>query len=103
MPSLNDRSSGISVTSQYDWMVQVYDPAVHGKPGGWSDYWSVSTWTRNRRAALKKASEMMTRVKHRFRWRLPSAPTGERHFEPMTLTIGEAVMGGLRPTKKAAS
>ena len=42
-------------TNQTDWMIQVWDEGT----GGFSDYWGVSTWSKSRKAGLKKAKECL--------------------------------------------
>lgn len=93
-----DRPSGFSATEQHDWMIETYDPAIPGKKGGWSDYWSVSTWTKSRKVALKKASSLMSSKP--FRWRLSREPIASRKFDPLPLSVGET--NGEFPLKKAA-
>lgn len=56
----------VEVREQHDWMIQVKDSGED-----WADYWGVSTWTKDRRKALAKASESIRRQSRvRRRWRL---------------------------------
>ena len=80
MPTINENLGRIKpysdedivqLDTQHDRMIETYEPAVTRRPGHWEDYWSISTWSENRRDVTPKAALSIAQQSHTKRkWRL---------------------------------